>query len=83
MKITSPMLLTVCILSRAHSKCKICDPECIPSADSYFQHTTGDSWHHWDSWLFNYVIFCHWELMILLAYTSFILVDKFVLQCVT
>jgi hypothetical protein len=57
-------------------KCKICKRSCDPPADGYLQHAQGDSWHHWDSWLFTHGIFCHVEFCVCLLWIGVLFVDK-------
>jgi mannosyltransferase OCH1-like enzyme len=59
-------------------KCKICKRECVAPSDGYFQHSQGDSWHHWDSWFFTHGLFCHIEFTVCLAWVGILLVDKHV-----
>lgn len=57
-------------------KCKICKAKCEPPVDGFLRHAQGDSWHHWDSWLFTHGIFCHVEFCICLVWALFLFVDK-------
>eukprot|EP00038_Savillea_parva_P004104 m.134137 g.134137 ORF g.134137 m.134137 type:complete len:345 (+) comp11376_c0_seq6:313-1347(+) len=59
-------------------KCKICKRTCTAPPDGFLQHAQGDSWHHWDSWLFTHGIFCHVEVCIGLAWVALLLIDKHV-----
>eukprot|EP00040_Diaphanoeca_grandis_P014785 m.75129 g.75129 ORF g.75129 m.75129 type:complete len:367 (-) comp24740_c0_seq3:246-1346(-) len=55
------------IPSYVWGKCLICDRVCVTQPGAYFQHAPGDSWHHWDSYIFTYVIMCHGAFFILLG----------------
>eukprot|EP00035_Acanthoeca_spectabilis_P026627 m.463526 g.463526 ORF g.463526 m.463526 type:complete len:344 (-) comp23058_c0_seq1:1122-2153(-) len=57
-------------------KCKICKAKCEPPVDGFLRHAQGDSWHHWDSWLFTHGIFCHVEFCICLVWALFLFIDK-------
>eukprot|EP00056_Hartaetosiga_gracilis_P016107 m.3870 g.3870 ORF g.3870 m.3870 type:complete len:371 (+) comp3756_c0_seq1:16-1128(+) len=57
-------------------KCKICDKACPVVPGGYLKHLHGDSWHSWDSYLFNYVIFCHQYIMFALLTTVIVLVGQ-------
>ena len=63
-------------------KCKICKRECVAPPDGYFQHSQGDSWHHWDSWFFTHGLFCHVEFFVCLGWVCIVFIDKHITRLV-
>jgi mannosyltransferase OCH1-like enzyme len=43
------------------------------SGGQYFYHVDGNSWHNWDSTMYN-VLLCHWMKIVVLLLVSFTVV---------